>query len=205
MAKINYGKRTLGGLGTKISAELIASTQSSSEFRSEISKVFQRANRRIQNIERAGIFSPAVESLGELNTGYSKFSMGKNLTWAELKTQYGKAVAFLNQPTSTLSGTREFNEHLRSTIGIPKDNYNAMARTLYQKLHSMQGTKFFEMQLGGYGEIQSTYEKELEDAASLMEQEAVEAAEELQYQIDKQAAEIGGTIEDGVTTILLDD
>lgn len=67
--------------------------ESSPAARSEIAKVFQRANRRIQNIEKAGLISPAVAALqkGDVES-YTKFSMRGD--WNTLKMEYTKAISF---------------------------------------------------------------------------------------------------------------
>ena len=46
-----------------VKKEIINAIESSSSLRKEIAKVFQQANRRIQNIEKNGVVSPAVVAL----------------------------------------------------------------------------------------------------------------------------------------------
>lgn len=94
MGKINYSKDVyVAGGRVKMLKEIITATESSPALRHEVARVFQMANRRIQNIENAGVFSPAVASLnkGDIKR-YSKFSMQGS--WTELKIEYGKAISF---------------------------------------------------------------------------------------------------------------
>ena len=104
--KIGYKKSVFTATQrTELRQDIIQSVESSKELRKEVRRVFQQANRRIQNIESKGILSPAVTALnkGDIK-GFSKFSVsGKS--WDEIKTEYAKAVSFLRQPTSTATGT----------------------------------------------------------------------------------------------------
>ena len=74
--------------------DILQSLKSSPALRAEIRRVFQMANRRIQNIESKELVSPAVMALnkGDIQ-GFTKFSMKGS--WEELKAEYGKAVSFL--------------------------------------------------------------------------------------------------------------
>ena len=60
----------------KLKKEILQAVESSPEYRKEIARVFQMANCRIQNIEKSGQFSPAVQALNKGDiTGFTKFSM----------------------------------------------------------------------------------------------------------------------------------
>lgn len=94
--------------------------------RKEYAKIFQRANRRIQNIERAieggrlG-YSPAYDSVMQY-TGrygvYSKFHMVSDEQ--QMREQYAQAMAFLNEPTSTASGARQWQREMMR--GVTRKN-----------------------------------------------------------------------------------
>ena len=76
MVKIKYSASVFRSARQNIKQEIIKAAESSPSYRKEIARVFQTANRRIQNIEKAGLFSPAVSSLNKGDiTGYTKFSM----------------------------------------------------------------------------------------------------------------------------------
>src|SRR5699024_10251159 len=126
MATITFSATVTKGLKNKLKKDIINSIEGSKETRAEIRRVFQQANRRIQNIEKAGVFSPAVASLGKGDVkGYSKFSVkgfgNTGNDWKTLKKEYAKAISFLNQPTSMLSGAREFEKQVKDSMDIDED------------------------------------------------------------------------------------
>ena len=95
----------------------------------EIKRVFQMANRRIQNLKKSGVVSPALKSL-ELATGktnrYTVFSFSKNdvlTTTGQEKLSYawGQAVAFLHNPTSTALGARQYTNDIAKELNVPKE------------------------------------------------------------------------------------
>ncbi len=85
------------------------------EQKKQMLKVFQQANRRIQNVTSKGYNSSAVAQViaerGKRN--YTYFS-GANLDptnktqWERLKFEYQKATAFLNNPTSSATGAKQY-------------------------------------------------------------------------------------------------
>lgn len=86
--------------------------------RKEMAKLFQRANRRIQNIERAMSagrlgYSPAYDSVMQYTQRpnvYSKFHMVSD--WSQMIEQTAQAEAFLNEPTSTARGARKWQKQV---------------------------------------------------------------------------------------------
>lgn len=95
--------------------------------RREMAKTFQRANRRIQNIERAISagrlgYSPAYDSViqytGNRGGKFSKFHMTSS--WSNMVEQTAQAEAFLNSPTSTARGARAWQRSV--TKGITRRN-----------------------------------------------------------------------------------
>ena len=95
--------------------DLVGVAKGNGELKKQMMKTFQKANRRIQNVKKAGLSSPAVQQLiserGE--RGYTYFSGARldprNPTdWEQLKYEYGRAIAFLNNPTSSATGARQY-------------------------------------------------------------------------------------------------
>lgn len=94
-------------------------------------KTFQKANRRIQNVQKAGLSSPAVQQViaerGKRNFTY--FS-GANLDprnptdWEHLKYEYGRAMAFLNNPTSSATGARQYVRYTQRELNTTFDGAN---------------------------------------------------------------------------------
>lgn len=97
--------------------EIEKAVESSPVLRKEIARTFQVANRRMQNIESAGLISPAViaANKGDIKR-FAKFSMKGN--WASLKEEYARALSFLSDQTSTASGARQYKRALQRQLGL---------------------------------------------------------------------------------------
>lgn len=99
--------------------------KNSDDFKKEIRKVFQQANRRIQNVTKAGYASPAVKAIiaekGQRN--YTYFSLaGLNpanpADWEVIKYEVGLAKSFLANPTSSATGARQYIKYNQERLGI---------------------------------------------------------------------------------------
>lgn len=178
---------------TRLNKEILQAVESSPELRKEISRVFQQANRRIQNIEKAGLISPAVAALHRDTGKYTKFSM--NQDWESLKIEYGKAISFLRQPTSTASGTRQYNEHLRATYDLSKEEFDLMARNLQGKLNSVSDTEFVERYLMRYKDFTGELEQSARDISTQIESEAVSIQRAIDDNIQREANKISGQLD----------
>lgn len=178
---------------TRLNKEILQAVESSPELRKEISRVFQQANRRIQNIEKAGLISPAVSALHRDTGKYTKFSM--NQDWESLKIEYGKAISFLRQPTSTASGTRQYNEHLRTTYDLSKEEFDLMARNLQGKLNSVSDTEFVERYLMRYKDFTGELEQSARDISTQIESEAVSIQKAIDDNIQREANKISGQLD----------
>ena len=179
---------------TRLNKEILQAVESSPELRKEISRVFQQANRRIQNIEKAGLISPAVAALHRDTGKYTKFSM--NQDWESLKIEYGKAISFLRQPTSTASGTRQYNEHLRATYDLSKEEFDLMARNLQGKLNSVSDTEFVERYLMRYKDFTGELEQSARDISTQIESEAVSIQRAIDDNIQREANKISGQLDE---------
>lgn len=191
MPRIEYSIKILNRLNkTKLRQDVIKAKESSPEYRAEIRRVFQMANRRIQNIESAGLMSPAVAALNKGDiTGYSKFSMSGK-TWEELKLEYGRAVAFLRQPTSTATGVRQYNIHLQKAYDLTPDEFNLMARDLQGKLSSLSDSAFVDRYLMRYKDFTGEMEQSAADISTQIESEAESIRRAIDAQIQKEADEV---------------
>lgn len=154
-----------------VDKQILEAVESRGYLRKEIARVFQQANRRIQNVEKSGIISPAVVALnkGDIK-GFTKFSMRHD--WNDLKIEYSKAVAFLQQPTSTATGTREYSEHLKSTYGLDDKEFNLMQDKLMGKIASVSDEKFLENYLMQYKDFTGELEQESKDVSDQIEDDA---------------------------------
>lgn len=172
MAKIHFSDSVYKRTKYRLNGKMLQAVESSPKLRSEIARVFQAANRRIQNIEQAGLMSPAVTALNKGNiTGYTKFSMKQD--WNSLKIEYAKAISFLRQPTSTATGVRQYNKHLMETYGLTADEFNLMAKSLNNKLSSVSDSDFVERYLMRYKDFTGELEQASRDISTQIESEAI--------------------------------
>ena len=209
MAKntIGFSIRTFGFTSkVTLRQDILQSLKSSPSLREEIRRVFQMANRRIQNIESKELVSPAVMALnkGDIQ-GYTKFSMKGS--WEELKAEYGKAVSFLRQPTSTATGVREYNAHLMKAYDLKKDEFDLMAKKIQDKFLSVKDDNFVEQYLMRYKDYTGELEMEAEDVSQQIESDAVMLAEALEKDIQREADRAADAIsseKDAIARGLLD-
>lgn len=119
-------KKSTSGLNLPIANEAFFN---SPNVEKEIKRVFQMANRRVQNLKNAKVVSPALKAL-ELATGktdkFTVFSFSKNdlLTTSgqeKLAYSWGQAVAFLHNPTSTALGARQYTKEISNELNVSKD------------------------------------------------------------------------------------
>ena len=157
---IGFSVKTFGFTSkVKIKREVISSLQSSPQLRGEIRRVFQMANRRIENIEKAELVSPAVTALNKGDVkGFTKFSM--RMSWEDLKIEYGREVSFLQQPTSTITGTREYRDFLKDKYDLTEEEYKVMEGDLIGKISSVSDQRFLEQYLMQYKDFTGELERE---------------------------------------------
>lgn len=200
MAKLGYKiKFTNSVFGAtqraKIKKEILQAVESSPEYRKEIARVFQMANRRIQNIEQSGQLSPAVQALNKGDVkGFTKFSMKGD--WNTLKIEYGKAISFLRQPTSTAQGARQYGQHLQRMYDLTPDEYSLMARNLQGKLSSVSDSDFVERYLMRYKDFTGEMEQSASDISTQIESEAQSISRAIDAEIERQANEAADQMED---------
>lgn len=194
--KIEYTKSVFGATKrVKIKKEILQAVKSSPEYRKEIARVFQMANRRIQNIEQSGQLSPAVQALNKGDVKrFTKFSMRGD--WNTLKIEYGKAISFLRQPTSTARGARQYGQHLQRIYNLTPDEYNLMARNLLGKLNNISDTVFVERYLMRYKDFTGEMEQSASDITNQIESEAQSISRAIDAEIERQADEVADRMED---------
>lgn len=202
MVKIKYTSSVYGATGrAKLKREILQAVESSPEMRKEIARVFQMANRRIQNIETKGLLSPAVQALnkGDIE-GYTKFSMKHD--WNALKVEYGKAISFLRQPTSTAQGARQYGQHLQRVYDLTPDEYNLMARNLQGKLNSVSDSDFVERYLMRYKDFTGEMEQSASDISTQIESEAQSISRAIESDLNRQADNIANEVGDMLDDII---
>lgn len=179
----------------RIKKEILQAVESSPRYRKEIARVFQMANRRIQNIEAAGLLSPSVQALhkGDIK-GYTKFSMKGD--WTTLKVEYGKAISFLKQPTSTARGARQYGKHLQQVYGLKPDEYNLMSRNLLGKLNSISESDFVERYLMRYKDFTGEMEQSAADISTQIESDAESLSRAIDDEIERNVADVADSLGD---------
>lgn len=184
----------------KIKQEILDAEKSSPSLRKEISKIFQQANRRIQNIESKNLVSPAVMALnkGDIK-GFTKFSMRHD--WEDLKNEYAKAVSFLRQPTSTATGTKDYNKHLQEVYNLSSDEFNLMAQKIQDKFLSVSDDNFVEQYLMRYKDFTGELETEAQDVSDQIETDAERLAESLEQQVTDEADKAANIIYDATESV----
>lgn len=195
---IGFSAQTFRATGrATIKKEILNAVESSKDFRREISRVFQQANRRIQNVENSGVVSPAVTALnkGDIK-GFTKFSMRND--WETLKLEYAKAVSFLQQPTSTATGTREYANHLKKTYNLSDTEFSIMQNKLMGKIASVSDERFLEQYLMQYKDFTGELETESKDISDQIESDAISFNNALENAID----DATNQVTDAISTIL---
>lgn len=199
MATITFSVTVTKGLKNKLKKEIINSVEGSKELRAEIRRVFQQANRRIQNIEKAGVFSPAVASLGKGDVkGYSKFSVkgfgNTGNDWKTLKKEYGKAISFLNQPTSMLSGAREFEKQVKDSMDVDEDLWKDIRDSILGGYNSVSNELLLALPYSDF--VQDVYNRAIQSSSEQIESDARKLADELQQNINDAAEKAAEEVED---------
>ena len=184
--KIQFSNGVIKSMKQAVKTEILQAAETSPELRKEVARVFQMANRRIQNIESKGMLSPAVAALNKGDiTGYTKFSMAND--WETLKIEYAKAISFLRQPTSSASGTSQYNRHLQTVYDLTPDEFNLMSKSLNNRLTSLSDSDFVERYLMRYKDFTGELEQAATDISSQIESEAESIQRALEKEVDESA------------------
>lgn len=184
--KIDFSTGVMKSIKQGVKKEILQSAESSPELRQEVARVFQMANRRIQNIESKDMLSPAVAALNKGDiTGYTKFSMAND--WETLKIEYAKAVSFLRQPTSTASGTSQYNRHLQKVYDLTPDEFDMMSKSLNNRLTSLSDSDFVERYLMRYKDFTGELEQEATDISSQIESDSESIQRALEQEVEQSA------------------
>lgn len=198
--KIEFRPSVYKSLKQKVKKEVLQAEKSDKTLREEIRKTFQRANRRIQNIESKGLISPAVQALGKSDVqGFTKFSMRQD--WDTLKVEYAKAVEFLRQPTSTATGTRDYNKHLMQAYDLTEDEFNLMAKKLNDKLTSVSDEEFVERYLMRYKDFTGELEQTAQDISTQIESEAQSLAKAVDDTLEETADKVSDKVSKDVENL----
>lgn len=152
---------------------IMNSPQSFPHMRKEIARVFHQANRRIQNLQKANVLSPALKALNiEDNTKFSQFAMsGKS--WLELRIEYARAIEFLKEPTSTAQGAREYGKHVQQSLNLSDEDFNRLKDKMMGQGHwDERERRYVENYLWRYTDFKEIYTQETKSLADKIEEES---------------------------------
>ena len=132
MANNIFSPSVIKAINKILNENIVNAVLGSPDLKKEINKTLQQANRRIQNIENAGLASPAVKAViaERGKKDYTYFSVANldasnPIDWEQMKYEYGRAMSFLNNPTSTATGARQYIRYqARELNNIPFESAN---------------------------------------------------------------------------------
>lgn len=157
--------------------------EGTNELKKQMNKVFQRANRRIQNIEKAGLASPAVKAvIAERGKKDFTYFSGRGLNptnktdWDLLRYEYGRALAFLNNPTSSATGARQYIRYQANRLNIPFESANKIVDIATDPTIDEYGN----VNIFSYGEILDDFKSDVEQIGDEIGTNAVDYAKNLE-------------------------
>lgn len=126
--------RKLDIITHEMSADILESEIGTAETKKDVLKILHKANRRIQNIEKSGLSSPALKALYAeqgRKKGFTQFSIrgldfSNPADWNAIKYTYGRAVSYLNNPTSSARGARAYINRQAKELGIDFKSANKL-------------------------------------------------------------------------------
>lgn len=206
MASMKFSKKVTKNFNKeKARKDIINAIEGNSEFRKEIRRVFQIANRRIQNIEQGGYYSPALASLGKSGVkGYSKFSVrgfgNTGSDWKTLLKEYTKAINFLNSPTSTATGAKEFELQVKQKFNVPDDIWNDVKADVIGGTTSMSDEMLQKLPYSQL--VEGAYDSAYRSVSSQIEKGAMELAKGIQSDINRTADQLANSVDEALDDLI---
>ena len=206
MASMKFSKKVTKNFSKeKARKDIINAIEGNSEFRKEIRRVFQVANRRIQNIEQGGYYSPALASLGKSGVkGYSKFSVkgfgNTGSDWNTLLKEYTKAINFLNSPTSTATGAKEFELQVKQKFNVPDDIWNDVKADVIGGTTSMSDEMLQKLPYSQL--VEGAYDSAYRSVSSQIEKGALELAKGIQSDINRTAEQMADSGDEALDDLI---
>lgn len=186
---LTYSSRSIVAVQKVLEDFVVQAPKSTKKARAEIRRIFQMANRRIQNVKQAEVFSPAVASLGKSDVeGFSKFNFSGPSDWNELKREYSKAVSFLQQPTSTATGARQFQEQVKAQLDISDAQWQSAQETLMSNYDAVTADLIETLPYKRL--VQEMYQESTVDVADQIENKAKAMGDEIESEVERLKKEI---------------
>ena len=189
----------------KARKDIINAIEGNAEMRKEMRRVFQVANRRIQNIEQGGYYSPALASLGKSGVkGYSKFSVkgfgNTGSDWQTLLKEYTKAINFLNSPTSTATGAKEFELQVKQKFNVPDDLWDYVKADVIGGTTSMSDEMLQKLPYSQL--VEGAYDSAYRSVSSQIEKGALELAKGIQSDINRTADQLANSVDEALDDLI---
>ena len=206
MASMKFSKKVTKNFNKeKARKDIINAIEGNSEFRKEIRRVFQIANRRIQNIEQGGYYSPALASLGKSGVkGYSKFSVkgfgNTGSDWNTLLKEYTKAINFLNSPTSTATGAKEFELQVKQKFNVPDDLWDYVKADVIGGTTSMSDEMLQKLPYSQL--VEGAYDSAYRSVSSQIEKGAIDLAKGIQSDINRTADQLANSVDEALDDLI---
>lgn len=132
MGETIYSKKVIASISDNpMKQEIISREIGTDGLKQVVNRLAQQANRRMQNIKNAKIASPAYKAViaerGEhAYTYFTTAGMNPNTPdgWERIKFEYGRIMSFLNNPTSTALGARQYVKYNAKSMDIPYEMAN---------------------------------------------------------------------------------
>lgn len=184
MAKQIFSRSVINQTARRSDIDITKAVRNSRDTRKEINRIFQQANRRMQNIEKAGLASPAAKAViaERGKRGFTYFTMAgldplKDSDWAKIEYEFGRAKAFLANPTSTASGARQYIKFQADRLnGIPFEAANKIVDISTSPTVSEYG----EVNILSYGSIIDEYRDALMQIGDEMKMSAEDMAKSIE-------------------------
>ena len=206
MASMKFSKKVTKNFSKeKARKDIINAIEGNAEMRKEMRRVFQVANRRIQNIEQGGYYSPALASLGKSGVkGYSKFSVkgfgNTGSDWKTLLKEYTKAINFLNSPTSTATGAKEFELQVKQKFNVPDDIWDYVKADVIGGTTSMSDEMLQKLPYSQL--VEGAYDSAYRSVSSQIEKGALELAKGIQSDINRTADQLANTVDEALDDLI---
>lgn len=181
-----FSKSVLKTTGRELKKEITEAVMGTKALKKVVNMICQQANRRIQNIEKAGLASPAVKAVyaERGKKGYTYFTTAgldpNNKTdWEHIKYEYGRAMSFLNNPTSSATGARQYIRNQAKELDIPFESANRIVDLATSPTIDNNGN----VNIFSYGSILDEFKNDVMQTENEMRQVGEAYGEQLEMQL----------------------
>ena len=199
--KLTFSQSTLKKVRSiKLNRDIITADIKTPLAEKEIKRVFQIANRRIQNIQNGGYLSPAIQALGiDVNDNtFTKFST-KGKDWNTIKIEYAKVIGFLQNPTSTAQGAKQWQKSVQNSLGFSDDLMKKVVKVIKEN----QNDFVLKSQVEN---VREEFETAASDISDFIERESKNEKnlQQLENELNKDITDVQNSVTNDVINNILD-